>query len=913
MPGVARVGVAEVGVTRVGVAGVAVADVAEVVEALPSVFSLTPEGLGELLGGSGRAKLVWELLRQGLDPFGSEGAEALPEPTHKALVERLAPLGYAACGAASVSECGTHKLLLSLPNGGDVELVLIPHRSAAFTSLCVSSQVGCRQACAFCATGAMGLSRSLLSSEIAAQLWLALAHVRTHKLPPLRNVVFMGMGEPLDNALALRHALHLFTHPFAFRIAPKSVCVSTVAPSTEAIAQMTQLPARLAWSVHAADDLLRKRLVPTASASVVELRDAFARVLTERGKAGEGLLIEMTLIDRVNDTPQHAQQLLQLLAKLPGKTRVNLIPYNENAGLGAAAADWAPSPEVSVKAFQREMLEGGFICTVRTQRGAPQSAACGRLATRARAWGAWTAGIAASEAASERQLEGSRSNTLLLDPVSRWINQQQTDARRHLLDERRRRADGTDERRRLPSERRHRADEEPDEDPTASCDRAEVDAELAAIGEGCAETPVDGDGGGAFDGALCSTTVHDRPHTTTRLATFSYGSNSVEQLRTRCENGALTAEAAVLRGYKRIFGSWGERWGGAVASLAQSDDPNAAAYGSVVYLSEEELILLDPFEGILPRTDPFAADPANKYRRVHVEVELPCVDSSPQPCEPTRARALAYILNTPTWEAYPSESYLAAVYRNLAPFWPQLDGDGHLAIYDTDGNERGKWMPPGPAIFHPMPHEEAAAERWSAQWRERLDAWWLALPASTASQLQSCSAFLMGALVSRFERWSALLRADANMAIAAPPPPAARVESAQGHCEAVSKDAIDAFPDFPEMPASQLKWLLPPIWPARPGYVLPLRLSAREALGWGASTGAEMLSGRGAHASASDGDIGGARRPEVVGAAGGMGFGMGLGVLLFFVCSALRRRRAGCVAGEASTLARRTRRQMVQY
>lgn len=110
-------------------------------DARPSLLHLTPEAAGELLGGSGRAKLVWELLRDGHDPFGEDGEAQLPGPTRQALLQRFSPPAYTLCGEASVSECGTHKLLLSLPAGGDIELVLIPHRSGAFSTLCLSSQV----------------------------------------------------------------------------------------------------------------------------------------------------------------------------------------------------------------------------------------------------------------------------------------------------------------------------------------------------------------------------------------------------------------------------------------------------------------------------------------------------------------------------------------------------------------------------------------------------------------------------------------------------------------------------------------------------------------------------------------------------------------------------------------------------
>jgi len=170
---------------------------------LPPLLGVAPSAAGGLLGGSGRAKLVWEVLREGRDPF-DEGS-GLGQNTRAALHEHFSPPAHEML-ATSVSECGTRKLLLRLPRGDEVETVIIPHRG--FSTLCVSSQVGCRQGCTFCATGTMGLLRSLTADEILLQLHAASAAVREHGMPPLRNVVFMGMGEPADNVEHVAGALH---------------------------------------------------------------------------------------------------------------------------------------------------------------------------------------------------------------------------------------------------------------------------------------------------------------------------------------------------------------------------------------------------------------------------------------------------------------------------------------------------------------------------------------------------------------------------------------------------------------------------------------------------------------------------------------------------------------------------------
>jgi 23S rRNA (adenine2503-C2)-methyltransferase len=229
------------------------------------------------------------------------------------------------------------------------------------------------------------------------------------------------------------------THPFGFQLAKKYVCVSTVGPSPAHIRALEPLPARLAWSVHAADDKLRKLLVPTTRHTMAELRDAWGErrpAVTPRSAgcnplahglqphaprlqphvAGEvlearrdrGLMAEVTLIDGVNDGAEHAEELHALLAPLPGtsrtsltphcnpmlqphasrlqaqprvsgKTRINLIPYNANAGLGAAGRLFLPSPPEAVQAFHARLIDLGVICTVRVPRGNEEDSACGML------------------------------------------------------------------------------------------------------------------------------------------------------------------------------------------------------------------------------------------------------------------------------------------------------------------------------------------------------------------------------------------------------------------------------------------------------------------------------------------------------------------------------------------------------
>lgn len=330
------------------------------------------------LGGKGRARQVWDILRRGDDPFSDD---SLGKKARAALTASFTPPGYRKL-RSTTSQCGTLKLLIELDKGEAVETVIIPTaksaKSEGFSTLCVSSQVGCRQACTFCATGTMGLLRSLGPEEILSQIHAAVAAATSAGMPEIRNVVFMGMGEPADNLPSVQVALNSMVHPFGFALPKKHVCVSTVGPSPSAIRALEPLPCRLAWSVHAADDKLRRLLVPTTRHSMAELRDAWAETL--RARNDRGLMTELTLIDGVNDGLEEADRLYELLAPLPGKTRVNLIPYNANAGLGAAGKLFKPSKPEAIRAFQRRLIEKyDMICTVRTTRGDEEASACGQL------------------------------------------------------------------------------------------------------------------------------------------------------------------------------------------------------------------------------------------------------------------------------------------------------------------------------------------------------------------------------------------------------------------------------------------------------------------------------------------------------------------------------------------------------
>ena len=236
----------------------------------------------------------------------------------------------------------------------------------------------------------MGLLRNLTTEEILWQVWLALGVVRDQQLPALKNVVFMGMGEPLNNLANVSRAVRQLTSQRAFGFSKRGVLVSTVGPSPQLIRQAAAiLPCKLAWSVHAADDELRRRLVPTTRHSMVELRETLRAVVTERrsSKLAPGgrpqLVVQVTLLAGVNDEAEHANQLADLLQPSfsAKELLVNLIPYNQNELPDITGTLFAQPEREKVLAFQASLRARGLVTTVRQSRGGDERAACGQLVT----------------------------------------------------------------------------------------------------------------------------------------------------------------------------------------------------------------------------------------------------------------------------------------------------------------------------------------------------------------------------------------------------------------------------------------------------------------------------------------------------------------------------------------------------
>jgi 23S rRNA (adenine2503-C2)-methyltransferase len=296
----------------------------------------------------------------------------------KALRSSLAatPLRSSTVAAVDSARDGTEKLLLKLHDGETIETVIIPDGDRI--TLCVSSQVGCPVACVFCASGLDGVRRNLSAGEIVEQVLHArdrlAARRQGHAPSYLTNLVVMGLGEPLLNLDALSRALDRISDPDGIALGARRITVSTSGlPARMQAFAALERSYNLAISLHAADDVLRKRLVPTAKASVAEIVAA-ARAVFEQ--SGREITFEVVLLAGVNDRSIDARLLARAIQGFP--STVNLIPWNPVDRIVGLAR---PSDNV-VDRFADELRAFGVNVTVRRQRGADRSAACGQLRLR---------------------------------------------------------------------------------------------------------------------------------------------------------------------------------------------------------------------------------------------------------------------------------------------------------------------------------------------------------------------------------------------------------------------------------------------------------------------------------------------------------------------------------------------------
>lgn len=270
---------------------------------------------------------------------------------------------------------GTRKFLIRVTGGSAIETVFIPDGERG--TLCVSSQVGCSLDCSFCSTGKQGFNRDLTAAEIIGQVWIAaksFGQFGEDRPRKITNVVMMGMGEPLLNFDNVVDSMNLMMHDNCYGISKRRVTLSTsgVVPALDKLDGLTD--ACLAISLHAPNDELRNELVPiNKKYPIAMLLDSAKRYIDNLPDNRRKITIEYTLIDQVNDRPEHARELAELLRDIPVK--INLIPFNP-----FPLSDYKRVSNNSLRRFQDIMTQEGYITTVRTTRGDDIDAACGQLA-----------------------------------------------------------------------------------------------------------------------------------------------------------------------------------------------------------------------------------------------------------------------------------------------------------------------------------------------------------------------------------------------------------------------------------------------------------------------------------------------------------------------------------------------------
>ncbi|MDD3343571.1 MAG: 23S rRNA (adenine(2503)-C(2))-methyltransferase RlmN [Sulfurospirillaceae bacterium] len=344
-----------------------------------NILDLSKEELSELIRPSFRAKQIYQWIYQKY-VTSFDAMKNLPSELKKTLEESyiLNPLKII---RLEQSADGSKKYLFALLDGNTVESVLLPMKKEQVDedgklvhhtkyTICISSQVGCKIGCAFCLTGKDGFKRNLTAGEITSQVLMI---KRDNNIAENRrvNIVYMGMGEPLDNLENVSKAVKIFSDIDGLSISTRRQTISTSGLSSqiEKLGNM-DLGILLAISLHAVDDVLRQKLMPINKAynieSIINAVKAFPIDTRKR------VMFEYLVMKGINDDQQSAKKLVKLLHGI--KSKVNLIYFNPHHG-----SEFQRPNEKDVVAFQQYLVDHGVLCTIRQSKGLDISAACGQL------------------------------------------------------------------------------------------------------------------------------------------------------------------------------------------------------------------------------------------------------------------------------------------------------------------------------------------------------------------------------------------------------------------------------------------------------------------------------------------------------------------------------------------------------
>lgn len=318
-----------------------------------------------------RAQQVWEWLWQ-------KSARSFEVMTNVAKdlrtrLDELAEIRWPEIARESKSEDGTIKLLLRLADGELVETVLIPSESRSGQrrmTQCLSTQVGCAMACTFCSTGSMGFTRNMTQAEIAGQVLAGRDYIDDKNGTVLKNLVFMGMGEPLMNFKNLMNSLETLSSTSGLNFSRRRITVSTCGIKNGLKELGESGYAFLAISLHAPSQELRERIMPVAAKWPLD--DLLASLKEYPTAARERITFEYLLLGGVNHSIDDARALARITRDLGGK--VNLIAYNPAEG----SEYRAPSPD-EILAFEQELWRLGIVAILRKSKGQDIKAACGQL------------------------------------------------------------------------------------------------------------------------------------------------------------------------------------------------------------------------------------------------------------------------------------------------------------------------------------------------------------------------------------------------------------------------------------------------------------------------------------------------------------------------------------------------------
>lgn len=270
-----------------------------------------------------------------------------------------------------ISKDGTIKYLIEFADGCVAETVLMRFDNRANLSMCVSSQVGCKMGCIFCATGKNGFKRNLLPYEIVSQILLCQMDTDLK----ITNVVFMGQGEPLDNFENVKRAIELINKNLQISIRRMTLSTSGIVPKIYELAQNNLVPT-LAISLHAPNHDIRKEIMPVEKR--YDIKSLQKALIDFSNQTKDRVTIEYILIGGVNDTDECAYELIEFLKDI--KCNINLIPYNEVEGLN----NFKKPDKKSTMRFKYLLEKSGKKVTIRLERGADIDAACGQLAGKAK-------------------------------------------------------------------------------------------------------------------------------------------------------------------------------------------------------------------------------------------------------------------------------------------------------------------------------------------------------------------------------------------------------------------------------------------------------------------------------------------------------------------------------------------------